>query len=235
MLVLVELLAAGQAFHRAVQPAFLSGRPGASGFSEPSWRLMAGRRGRVDLAVEVDGSEQMLVIIEIKATGWNKDAHRPPYAEPPPPSPPAAGVPGHRRRDMHMDQRPGGNRQGYRFWSWVSSAVSGSPACVRTSSIHRSTRERRRPARPVVSSFRGMLGLLSVRVTSAPRRGMSRARKSAVSRARASTRLYGGVLHMRFTRISSMGCSPRGLPYSNRTPRNREVLRPESADSVIDG
>jgi hypothetical protein len=68
----VERLVTGQAFHRAVQSAFLSGLVGGSGFKERRWRLIAGGRGRVDLAVEVDGSEQMLVIVEIKATDWDK-------------------------------------------------------------------------------------------------------------------------------------------------------------------
>lgn len=68
----IERLAAGQAFHRTVQSAFLSGLAGASGFAECRWRLVAGGRGRVDLAVEVDGSEQMLAIIEIKGTDWDK-------------------------------------------------------------------------------------------------------------------------------------------------------------------
>jgi hypothetical protein len=67
----IERLAAGQAFHRAVQSAFLSGLAGGSGFKERHWRLVAGGRGRVDLAVEVDGREQMLVIIEIKGTDWD--------------------------------------------------------------------------------------------------------------------------------------------------------------------
>ena len=67
----IEQLAAGQAFHKAVQSAFLTGLAGASGFRERRWRLVGERRGRVDLAVEVEG-EQMLVIIEIKATNWNK-------------------------------------------------------------------------------------------------------------------------------------------------------------------
>ena len=40
------------------------------GFRERQWRLIRGGRGRVDLAVEVDGDEQMLVIIEIKGTDW---------------------------------------------------------------------------------------------------------------------------------------------------------------------
>ena len=31
-----------------------------------------GGRGRVDLAVEVDGDQQMLVIIEIKGTDWTQ-------------------------------------------------------------------------------------------------------------------------------------------------------------------
>jgi hypothetical protein len=68
----IERLAAGQAFHRTVQSAFLSGFVGGSGSKERRWRLVAGGRGRVDLAVEVDGSEQMLVIIEIKGTNWDK-------------------------------------------------------------------------------------------------------------------------------------------------------------------
>jgi hypothetical protein len=67
----IERLAAGQAFHRAVQSAFLSGLAGGSGSKERHWRLVAGGRGRVDLAVEVDGREQMLVIIEIKGTDWD--------------------------------------------------------------------------------------------------------------------------------------------------------------------
>ena len=70
-LVPIERLAAGQAFHRRVQAAFLTGLAGASGFRERPWRLVAGRRGRVDLVVEVDGG-QMLVIIEIKGTDWDK-------------------------------------------------------------------------------------------------------------------------------------------------------------------
>jgi hypothetical protein len=69
--VAVERLTAGQAFHRTVQSAFLAGPAGASGFTERQWRLIRGRRGRVDLAVEADGDEQMLVIIEIKGTGWD--------------------------------------------------------------------------------------------------------------------------------------------------------------------
>jgi hypothetical protein len=64
----VERLTADQAFHRTVQSAFLTGLAGASGFRERPWRLIRGGRGRVDLAVEVDGDEQMLVIIEIKGT-----------------------------------------------------------------------------------------------------------------------------------------------------------------------
>lgn len=70
-LVAIERLAAGQAFHKAVQSAFLTGLTGAIGFPERPWRLVRGRRGRVDLAVEVDGDEQMLVIIEIKGTDWD--------------------------------------------------------------------------------------------------------------------------------------------------------------------
>lgn len=68
----IERLAAGQTFHKTVQSAFLTGLVGASGFKERRWRLIAGGRGRVDLAVEVDDSEQMLVIIEIKGTDWDK-------------------------------------------------------------------------------------------------------------------------------------------------------------------
>jgi hypothetical protein len=60
-------------------PGFPQDRPvslpdraaGASGFRERQWRLIRGGRGRVDLAVEVDGDEQMLVIIEIKGTDWD--------------------------------------------------------------------------------------------------------------------------------------------------------------------
>jgi hypothetical protein len=46
------------------------GLTGAAGFPERQWRLLGQRRGRVDLAVEVEG-EQMLVIIEIKGTNWD--------------------------------------------------------------------------------------------------------------------------------------------------------------------
>jgi hypothetical protein len=66
--VAVERLIAGQAFHKTVQSAFLTGLAGASGYPERQWRLIGGGCGRVDLAVEVDGDEQMLVIIEIKGT-----------------------------------------------------------------------------------------------------------------------------------------------------------------------
>jgi hypothetical protein len=38
---------------------------------ERQWRLIRGGRGRADLAVEVDGDEQILVIIEIKRTDWD--------------------------------------------------------------------------------------------------------------------------------------------------------------------
>jgi len=69
--VVIERLTAGQAFHQTVQPAFLTGLTGASGFKERQWRLIKGGRGHVDLAVEVDGEEQMLVIIEIKGTDWD--------------------------------------------------------------------------------------------------------------------------------------------------------------------
>jgi hypothetical protein len=68
----IERLMAGQNVHRTVQRAFLTGLVGALGFPERQWRLITGGRGRVDLAVEVDGSEQMLVIIEIKGTDWDK-------------------------------------------------------------------------------------------------------------------------------------------------------------------
>jgi hypothetical protein len=68
----VGRLAAGQAFHQTVQRAFLTGLAGAVGFPERHVRLVTGGRGRVDLAVEVDGGEQMLVIIEIKGTDWDK-------------------------------------------------------------------------------------------------------------------------------------------------------------------
>lgn len=47
------------------------GLAGASGFRVRPWRLLRGGRGRVDLAVEVDGDEQMLVIIEIEGTDWD--------------------------------------------------------------------------------------------------------------------------------------------------------------------
>jgi hypothetical protein len=65
-------LVTGQTFHRTVQRAFLTGLVGAVGFPERQWRLITGGHGRVDLAVEVDGGERMLVIIEVKATDWDK-------------------------------------------------------------------------------------------------------------------------------------------------------------------
>jgi hypothetical protein len=72
VLVPIGRLVAGQTFHRTVQRAFLAGLVDALGFPERQWRLITGGRGRVDLAVEVDGGEQMLVIIEIKGTDWDK-------------------------------------------------------------------------------------------------------------------------------------------------------------------
>ena len=91
--VAVERLTAGQAFHRTVQSAFLTGLTGASGFRERQWRLIQGGRGRVDLAVEVDGDEQMLVIIEIKGTRLGCDPSGPRDEEPAPSFAPAAGLP----------------------------------------------------------------------------------------------------------------------------------------------
>jgi DNA-binding sugar fermentation-stimulating protein len=71
-LVAVERLAKGRAFHDAVQSAFLTGLANATGFRERCWRLTAGGRGRVDLAVVTDDREKMLIIIEIKGTDWDK-------------------------------------------------------------------------------------------------------------------------------------------------------------------
>jgi PD-(D/E)XK nuclease superfamily len=70
--VTVERLAKGRAFHDTVQSAFLTGLADATGFRERGWRLMAGGRGRVDLAVVTDDREKMLIIIEIKGTDWDK-------------------------------------------------------------------------------------------------------------------------------------------------------------------
>ena len=68
----VERLAAGRAFHDAVQSAFLTDLTDATGFRERGWRLAAGGRGRVDLAVITDDREKMLIIVEIKGTDWDK-------------------------------------------------------------------------------------------------------------------------------------------------------------------
>ncbi len=68
----VERLAKGRAFHATVQTAFLTDLAHATGFRERGWRLMAGRRGRVDLAAVTDDREKMLIIIEIKGTDWDK-------------------------------------------------------------------------------------------------------------------------------------------------------------------
>ncbi len=67
-----DRLAAGRAFHNRVQSAFLTGLTGATGFKERGWRLAAGGRGRVDLAVVTDDREKMLIVIEIKGTDWDK-------------------------------------------------------------------------------------------------------------------------------------------------------------------
>jgi hypothetical protein len=69
--VAIERLLLGQVFHKTVQEAFLTGLAGAAGFKERPWRLVRGGRGRADLAVEVEGDEQMLVVIEIKGTNWD--------------------------------------------------------------------------------------------------------------------------------------------------------------------
>jgi hypothetical protein len=69
--VTVERLARGRAFHDAVQSAFLTDLTGATGFKERGWRLTAGGRGRVDLAVVTDDRDKMLIIIEIKGTDWD--------------------------------------------------------------------------------------------------------------------------------------------------------------------
>jgi hypothetical protein len=52
-----------------VQSAFLADLTGATGFRERGWRLTAGGRGRVGLAVVTDDREKMLIIFEIKDTG----------------------------------------------------------------------------------------------------------------------------------------------------------------------
>ena len=70
-LVPIKRLMAGQASRKTVQSAFLTGLAGVSGFRERPWRLVRGGRGRVGLAAEVDGEEPMLVVIEIKGTGWD--------------------------------------------------------------------------------------------------------------------------------------------------------------------
>jgi PD-(D/E)XK nuclease superfamily len=70
--VTVERLTAGRAFHDRVQSAFLTDLADATGFRERGWRLAAGGRGRVDLAVVTDDREKMLIIIEIKGTNWDK-------------------------------------------------------------------------------------------------------------------------------------------------------------------
>jgi hypothetical protein len=70
--VTVERLARGRAFHAAVQTGFLTDLADATGFRERGWRLMAGGRGRVDLAVVTDDREKMLIVIEIKGTDWDK-------------------------------------------------------------------------------------------------------------------------------------------------------------------
>ena len=44
---------------------------GGQGFRERRWRVVAGGHGRVDLAVETNGAEQMPVIIEIMETSWD--------------------------------------------------------------------------------------------------------------------------------------------------------------------
>jgi len=69
--VTVERLTKGRAFHDTVQAAFLTELMGATGFRERGWRLTAGGRGRVDLAVVTDDREKMLIIIEIKGTDWD--------------------------------------------------------------------------------------------------------------------------------------------------------------------
>jgi hypothetical protein len=67
----VARLAKGRAFHDTVQSAFLTDLANATGFRERAWRLTAGGRGRVDLAVVTDDREKMLIIIEIKGTDWD--------------------------------------------------------------------------------------------------------------------------------------------------------------------
>ena len=48
-LVPIERLMAGQAFHKIVQSAFLTGLVGVSGFGERPWGHVPGRRGRASL------------------------------------------------------------------------------------------------------------------------------------------------------------------------------------------
>ena len=69
---MVDRLAAGRAFHDMVQSAFLTDLTDATGFKERGWRLAAGGRGRVDIAVVTNDREKMLIIIEIKGTDWDR-------------------------------------------------------------------------------------------------------------------------------------------------------------------
>jgi hypothetical protein len=63
---------AGRAFDSTVHSAFLNELKGRVRIPGAAVAAVAGDRERVDLAVEVDDSWQMLVIIEIKATDWDK-------------------------------------------------------------------------------------------------------------------------------------------------------------------
>lgn len=54
-----------------MQSAFSADLTGATGFRECGWRLTAGGRGRVGLAVVTDDREKMRIIFEIKGTGWD--------------------------------------------------------------------------------------------------------------------------------------------------------------------
>jgi hypothetical protein len=65
--------------------------------------------------------------------------------------------------------------------------------------------------------------------------GDVKGRSCVVSCWRVCVRWYGGVRHIRLIRISDIGCSPPGLPYKDSAPRNRDRLRPESADIVMEG
>ena len=62
----------GKAFHREVQADWLANAEGERVLREHACTKPNGRRGRMDVFVEVGGDDNMVAIVEAKGSDWEK-------------------------------------------------------------------------------------------------------------------------------------------------------------------